>query len=571
MSTFNNGFIQSGDGNLADPLHVGRPGRQVIFSSVNPAESYLALYPTIESVPSNFNGTVDIITSTYRATVKGDGITKYTTGVGSIADRPSAALFGVGTWQDGIYSYKCDGSAWSLQTYLPTLKTNSLTKTILAAFKAKIVTAGDTVTNYELDALTEPLDALIRSSVWAKLKVLWVPVGTNATTGAMVPIIGANFTAVNMVSGDYDSVLGITGDAVSKYVNTNFNPTGNVTASDWGYGGFIQNTTKSGVVAGTLTGNTNFISLAASGAYINTVAVGGLGQLPGLCAAQVATTVVNGWNGGYKSVEAAYSTGTLPNVALTLLSANGASFSNQSICGFAVWSPALTADEFLILSNFFRAANLALWRTKFTINLVCVGDSNTVGTGTGVTTANRWSKLLSTSLLLTESNQGVSGTAMSDNHNAVVSAGGDWVTARKIASSSALAPNLLVSALGTNDAQSAVSIADFSSDYETWLNYQLSYGVSPSQIILTSPVASTIALINQPLLQQFRTVIQNLAIKYKTGYFDAWLHTSTHTVDWFQSDLLHLNAAGHAGFAQGLLDYIASSRQVSAINSTPWE
>jgi lysophospholipase L1-like esterase len=113
MSTFNNGFIQSGDGNLADPIHVGRPGQQVVFSNVTPAENYLALYPTIESVPADFNGTVDIVTPTYRATVKGDGTTKYTTGNGPIADRPSAADFGVGTWHDESRVYVSDGASWS--------------------------------------------------------------------------------------------------------------------------------------------------------------------------------------------------------------------------------------------------------------------------------------------------------------------------------------------------------------------------------------------------------------------------------------------------------------------------
>jgi hypothetical protein len=113
MSTFNNGFIQSGDGNVSDPIHVGRPGQQVVFSNVTPAESYISLYPSIESVPDNFNGTVDIVTPTYRATVKGDGITKYTEGFGALANKPSATLFGAGTWQDGIKKYICDSVSWS--------------------------------------------------------------------------------------------------------------------------------------------------------------------------------------------------------------------------------------------------------------------------------------------------------------------------------------------------------------------------------------------------------------------------------------------------------------------------
>ncbi|MFZ2172337.1 MAG: SGNH/GDSL hydrolase family protein [Methylococcaceae bacterium] len=493
-------------------------------------------------------------------------------GSGPVADRPSAALFGTGTWQDGLKKYSCNGINWT-EPSAQNLKTSSLAKTILSSFKAKIVAAGDAVTNYELDALIDPIDTLIRSSVWPKLKVLWIPLGTDATTGAMVPIIGANFTAVNMVSGDYSAALGVTGDAVSKYVNTNFNPTGNVTTTDWGYGAFAQNLTASGVLAGALTGTQSFITIAAGGSFMNSTSCNDTGsakQYPGLQSVQCSGGFVNSWMGGFKQTQAAYVSGAVGNTALTLLQVNNGSFSNQSLCGFAAWSPALVESELTILDSFFRAANLALWRDKFKTNLVCCGDSNTVGTGTGVTTSNRWSKLLSTSLLLTEINKGVSGTSMSDDHNAVVSAGGDWVVNKKIINSAGQATSLLIVQLGTNDAQSAVPLADFSTDYEVWLNYQLSAGINPDQIILTSPVACTNALTDQSLLQQFRSVIASLSAKYGTGYFDAWLLTSTHTVDWFQTDLLHLNAAGHAGFSAGLLAYIGSSRNDYVVKNASW-
>jgi hypothetical protein len=115
MSTFNPDSIQTGDGNLAEPVHVGRPGQQVVFSSVDPANSYAAKYPTIESVPDDFNGTVDIVTPTYRATVKGNGTTKYTVGFGQILDKPSSVQFGIGSWSDGINTLSSNGERWALQ------------------------------------------------------------------------------------------------------------------------------------------------------------------------------------------------------------------------------------------------------------------------------------------------------------------------------------------------------------------------------------------------------------------------------------------------------------------------
>jgi lysophospholipase L1-like esterase len=148
MSTFNQGFIQSGDGNVSEPVHVGRTGQQVIFSSVTPAESYLAKYPTIESVPADFNGTVDIVTPTYRATVKGDGTTKYTIGVGDVAYRPSAVDFGAGTWQDGANLYTSNGDNYKLQQgRFPTLKWDAAKAKASSGFgNAKLLFIGDSTT-----------------------------------------------------------------------------------------------------------------------------------------------------------------------------------------------------------------------------------------------------------------------------------------------------------------------------------------------------------------------------------------------------------------------------------------
>ena len=73
MSTFNPGTYQSGDGNLNEPILVGRLGQPL----------------------------------------KLGGGTEFTShGSGPIANRPSADLFGIGTWQDGLDSFACDGLHW---------------------------------------------------------------------------------------------------------------------------------------------------------------------------------------------------------------------------------------------------------------------------------------------------------------------------------------------------------------------------------------------------------------------------------------------------------------------------
>jgi hypothetical protein len=75
MSTFNQGTYQSGDGNLNEPILVGRLGQPLKL---------------------------------------GGGPLFSSHGSGPIADRPSANEFGVGTWQDETGTLTtCDGSSWS--------------------------------------------------------------------------------------------------------------------------------------------------------------------------------------------------------------------------------------------------------------------------------------------------------------------------------------------------------------------------------------------------------------------------------------------------------------------------
>jgi hypothetical protein len=57
-------------------------------------------------------GECKVITSTYTIDCTSNAVSWTSHGSGPIADRPSAALFGVGTWQDGLNSYDCDGISW---------------------------------------------------------------------------------------------------------------------------------------------------------------------------------------------------------------------------------------------------------------------------------------------------------------------------------------------------------------------------------------------------------------------------------------------------------------------------
>lgn len=424
---------------------------------------------------------------------------------------------------------------------------------LINTYRTAIATATDTVSAFELDAIKWPLARLMRSSIFAKLRVLWIPLGTDATKGALVPLIGSNFSAINLVLGDYSAYSGVTGNGTNKAINTNWNP--NSVASSWGAGAFVTSLTASGVVFGTVANNNTFCALAAGGANINNVNVGTQKQYPGFLAINHDGASGGSYLGGFEQTSAAIASATAPNSNITLLSTNSSFYSTQSISGFAAWAPSATADEIKELTMFFRNANLALGRLACQPSIVADGDSITYGFGLGSPTTSRYSKLLSTALGLTEDNQGSNGSAMSPAGGAVAS----WLIDYKILRSAGRAPTLLIVALGTNDDQTDVPVTTFEADYRTWMGYQFAAGIDPGQIVMIAPFAATNAAATLSVLAAMRDVVKKLAIEFGAIFVDGYALTLGQS-SYFQADNLHLNEAGHSALTTEILRVLATSK-----------
>lgn len=421
--------------------------------------------------------------------------------------------------------------------------------------RSAIIAAGDTVTQAELAALRGPLARLMRSSLWAKLKVLWVPLGTSATTGALVPIIGSNFSGINLVSGDYSAYTGITGNGSNKAINTNWNP--NSVAASWGAGAYITETTPTGVAFGTLSGTNTFCALSTNASSINNVSLGAARQFPGLNVVQTNSTVGQSYFGGYQQTSVTMTGASSPNSNITLLSVNGAFYSSQSIVGFAAWAPVATAAELQELSSFFRNVNLALGRLTVRPSLVGCGDSITAGATLSSPTTTRFTKLVADALKLTEDNQGSNGSTMSDDDNG--SGSTSWIVDYPMLRSVGRNPALMTVGLGTNDDQTDVPIASFESDYRAWLAYQFAAGIDPGQVILLSPVAATNALANASVLVQMTEIVRSIAEEFGTIFVDLYSFTLGQS-SYFNGDLIHLNEAGHSAVATEILRVIGTTK-----------
>lgn len=426
--------------------------------------------------------------------------------------------------------------------------------TALLRLRSTIVAAGSLVDDMDLHALRDPLDRLMRSTAWPKIQELWVPVGAGLT-GALCKIKGTTtltMTGNNLVAGDYSRLTGITGDAVNKDILTGYTP---ASISSWGFGVYPLGTVKpTGTKVLMGDGSNNYVGFSAGDAKINNTTALSLPYAFRLLSVQSQASGATALCGGLQiSTIAAGSGGAAP---FRLLSHAGALYSNGSAGGYAAWSPVLSSNELLALNSFFDAVSFNLGRTGFSNNLVACGDSNTLGTIGGVTTAQRWTKLVADAMCATEVNKGFNNSAMSTSATGA-GVGNIWV--RDLPVSATLDGGAILTAmLGTNDDQYGATLAGFSSDYEIWLNKQFSMGYKHGNVLLISPFATTAAVSSLSRLAQFRDAVAALSSKYGTMYLDGYGLTLGQS--FFQGDNLHLTVGGHTTFAGAVVSALSATR-----------
>jgi lysophospholipase L1-like esterase len=447
-------------------------------------------------------------------------------------------------------------------------KVPSIVRGILTAYRA----TATTVSNYELDALREPLERLVRSSAWAKLKELWIPCGTTAAD-AYVKLkwdATAGQAMTTAAAPTYTQATGMLGNGTTSLLLTGLNPTtAGFTAGDWGFGVYsliTEGLSSTGVLGGYTTSTNTYLSVNSGGSSINGSIVGIDLPYTRFNAVQIGGGNAQQWYGGYQRASVA-SVGALAGGPISLLSVNGAFNSNANIGGYAAWTPSLTQAEMQALAAFFDSVNQNLWRASWGSSLIACGDSNTIGTGTGVTNLNRFSYLVAKALGLAN----VAGAEFNGGHNGSTMSSGtasgnlDWYTSYQLSEVYKCKPPLTLMMIGTNDAGWAVPISTFQAQYDNWLSNQIAAGIDPSTIILISPIAGSNIngsyVVTNTTLPNYVAVVKALALKYGTGYYDAYALTLSHTgnTDWYQTDFIHLNATGHAALATALLAYIGTT------------
>jgi lysophospholipase L1-like esterase len=484
-------------------------------------------------------------------------ITTFTT----LSDIP-AGFVGYADVEDTGILYKCDGT-----TITPVGRFNAdlavadkldyfkLSNLLLYRLNSTIVTNGGSVSESDLQSIKGPLDLLMRSSVFAKLTELHIPVGVGYLS-ALCKLVGKTtlvMTGTDIVDGDYTQALGLAGNGSTKTIATGFTPPASPAA--WGFAVYptgLTLPTGSRIICGS--GNNSYLGFASTGmAKINNSADITLPPKLRMLSAQTDSVLgARAYYGGY--LNNTQTAGVTSSNQIHLLSYAGSLFSTGSVGGFAAWDGNLSSDELNTLQRFFVRASEALGRVSIEPSINCVGDSIAAGYGLTSPTTERYSALLTSKLGGVESNSGLSGTVMSSY--TPDGSSGNWVTIYKTALTAKRTAILIVE-LGYNDSRSRGDVVLFESEYSQWLEVQLAMGVKPKNILLLSPIRGYDAASNTTSLLSFGAAVKRMAEKYRMLFLDTYPLTDGHT-ELFQADLIHLNAAGHIVIRDAILNVLSS-------------
>lgn len=115
--------------------------------------------------------------------------------------------------------------------------------------------------------------------------------------------------------------------------------------------------------------------------------------------------------------------------------------------------------------------------------------------------------------------------------------------------------NYVVVAYGTNDASGGnTADATWKSQYKDLVQNIINYGYDPQKIVMGTPPYQSL----RPTMPSFVEKIGEIATELGTKFYDAYADTLANGGDSLLYDGIHMNAAGHAIFAAGVLDVINS-------------
>ena len=129
-----------------------------------------------------------------------------------------------------------------------------------------VYAAGSSVNTATAKAVDDFVSGCKADGIWSAIKACCVLCGPNTLAGALVPLVGTAPTNNNFVSGDYNRLTGLVGNASTKFLDTN--RAGNADPQDDVHVAVYATTANSGTQyyagSGAADGKTHFFSLSSS-------------------------------------------------------------------------------------------------------------------------------------------------------------------------------------------------------------------------------------------------------------------------------------------------------------------
>lgn len=411
-----------------------------------------------------------------------------------------------------------------------------MTDAVIAAHSAAVVAAtGVAPVAAQYDAVRGPLERLMRSSAWPKLRVLWLPMGADGDLNAMrIALVEASGTKglvnTGFLAGDYTAAGGLVGASGKKLVTTyaaNAAATASypaLSASEWGFGCFMiaHSAAGSGVLAGMDTVSSDYLAFSGTNVsqMFNSVQAAHI-NVGLLHSVQASGGSVQTWHGGWQRA-ATVGSGSLPASAFSINARNSGLYSTGTHGGF--WAgEAMTQAEMLALSDFFIDSNQALGRPVFLPSRITgFGDSITLGSINITTAGNKWLDRVAGTYGLTASNQGLNGASMSSYAGASSVFSSDTITAGYSINVMRNRGGVNLIAFGVNDSNNGVADEVFRADCSKVVGNLVLMGIRPETLALLSPYYQPggTTPVDDARSQRFATIIKNISAQYGIAYVD---------------------------------------------------
>lgn len=380
---------------------------------------------------------------------------------------------------------------------------SSLARGIVSRLGTNVTAVSGTLPASHQAAVAKFLPDLMRSTAYTKIRELTLHLGTDLNA-ARVKLIYPSGAASALTlgtltaAGDYTELGGFNPGGVANHnLISDFIPNNVLGSADQGYAQYVFGAVSRGAARAAAangspdgyagytgggnafgtqsgaqifgphaaTGNTR-ISQQDVGAAVTGGAVNAIGRFR---ATQQRLLAPNSWSieayVGGAMINSTTKTSLVANTgAIGVGGVNGGSWFNGSIGGYAYFDY-MTPQELLELNKFFDNVNEEIGRQVFFEELLCCGDSNTLGILAGPvppTAAQAWPTLVANQYGLTVNNQGYLGGTLDTN--------GANNLRGQIHRGLALSPRALVLMIGTNDTANAyTTLLGQYSQYLDWL------------------------------------------------------------------------------------------------------